>query len=515
MTAISTYEYCIVGAGPGGLQLAYYLQKKGFDYVVLEASGAPGAFFSRFPRHRRLISINKTHTGIDDPDTNLRWDWNSLLCDDPELRFTRLTPEYFPSADVMVAYLQQFAEKFQLNVRYGWKVETIERDGDGFVVNSAAGTIRAAKLIVATGRIPRPLPDIPGIEHAETYADMPTDPQQFAGQRVLILGKGNSAMETAENLMETAAVIHLLSPSPVRLAWRTHYVGDVRAVNNNVLDTYQLKSQNTILDATLERIDRLNCGAFRAQFLYTHAEGERRAVTVDRILACIGFMWDPTVFAQMDEPPRASPCGRFPALTSAFESVNVKGLYFAGALQHVLDYRKSFSGFIHGFRYNAALLADILDRRAGGAVPAPQSLPNSWDGVLDAAMERVNTASSLFQQPGFLADIFAPGPNGDCLHYRDLTVDLFEDEVFAPGKPYLAVTMEYGDVGAHADPFNIHRFPTDGRRSAFIHPVMRLRRDGEIVAEHHIPEDLENQWRLPEQLDQAREFLGGLDAWRT
>ncbi len=35
------------------------------------------------------------------------------------------------------------------------------------------------------------------------------DPEEFTDRRVLIIGKGNSALETADNLVETAAVIHV------------------------------------------------------------------------------------------------------------------------------------------------------------------------------------------------------------------------------------------------------------------------------------------------------------------
>ena len=95
-------EYLVIGAGPAGLQLAYFLEQAGRDYLVLEAGSAPGTFFSTFPRHRELISSNKRYTGSTDPEFNLRMDWNSLLSDDPALRFTRYSQRYFPAADEML-----------------------------------------------------------------------------------------------------------------------------------------------------------------------------------------------------------------------------------------------------------------------------------------------------------------------------------------------------------------------------------------------------------------------------
>lgn len=106
-----TLDYLIIGAGPAGLQLAALMEAADRDYLVLEAGDAPGTFFRTYPRHRQLISINKPHTGSDDPELNLRLDWNSLLSDDPALRFTAYTEKYFPDADLMVQYLADFAAK--------------------------------------------------------------------------------------------------------------------------------------------------------------------------------------------------------------------------------------------------------------------------------------------------------------------------------------------------------------------------------------------------------------------
>ena len=52
--------------------------------------------------------------------------------------------------------------------------------------------------------------------------------------QVLILGKGQSAFETAQHIYGETARIDLFSRSRPRLALQTHYVGDVRAINMQV-----------------------------------------------------------------------------------------------------------------------------------------------------------------------------------------------------------------------------------------------------------------------------------------
>lgn len=83
-------------------------------------------------------------------------------------------------------------------------------------------------LLVATGlSVPNQV-DFPGSENVEGYESVSIDPEDFIGQNVLILGRGNSAFETAENILGVTNFIHMLSRSRVRLSWATHYVGDLR-----------------------------------------------------------------------------------------------------------------------------------------------------------------------------------------------------------------------------------------------------------------------------------------------
>jgi cation diffusion facilitator CzcD-associated flavoprotein CzcO len=265
-------DYLVIGAGPAGLQLGRLLEESGRTCRILEAGASPGGFFQAFPRHRKLISVNKPHTGTADPELNLRMDWNSLLSPDPRLLFTAYSERYFPHADDLVRYLHDFARIHALDITYGTRVERIRRDDGGFVATDTAGVEhRGRRLVTATGVSLPNTPDIPGIETAEQYATVSVEPKDFLDQRVLILGKGNSALETADNLVETAAVIHVAGPHSVRMAWKTHYVGHLRAVNNNFLDTYQLKSQNAVLDGNVLSIERRDDG-YRVRFSFSRAD---------------------------------------------------------------------------------------------------------------------------------------------------------------------------------------------------------------------------------------------------
>lgn len=490
--------------------MGYGLHRRGDDYLILEAGDEVGAFFKRFPRHRTLISINKVHTGYEDTEINLRWDWNSLVCDDDAMLFKEFSKRYFPSADDMVDYLTAFARRYDLNVGTSSTVSRISRDGD-FQIGLQNGEMLTCRiLVVATGRTKPYVPQIPGIELAENYVDMDVDPMEFVNQRVFIIGKGNSAFETADNLVETASVIHLASPNNIQLAWKTHYVGHLRAVNNNFLDTYQLKSQNTIIDGVIERIAREN-GKFTVSVRYSHADGQRIDVPVDRVIACTGFKFDESIFDEGVRPKLVHD-GRFPAMTSEWESVNVKDMYFAGALMHGRDYKETFSGFIHGFRYNVEVLARFLDRKYKDEELDRRRFGDDPRELFEGIYHRIHTSSSLFQQPGFLCDVIvcssAPG-GAEYLCYRDLPMDYLKDHDISGGDPYITLTMEYGKED-HPDPFNIQRHPEDGRVSAFIHPVIRHFRDGDMVSEYHIAEDLENNWYQELYMEPFFEYLCGV-----
>ncbi|NEC68779.1 NAD(P)-binding domain-containing protein [Streptomyces sp. SID9727] len=496
-------DYLIIGAGPAGLQLAALLERDGHDYIVLERGSGPGTFFARYPRHRRLISTNKVNTGFTDPELNLRMDWNSLLSDDPELLFTRYSERYFPPADDFVRYLADFAARTGVRVEYGTEVVHVTRADGVFTVSDGDGrTWQAKRLVMATGVSRLYAPPIPGFGLAERYDSFDPDPASFTNQRVLIIGKGNSAFETADGLIEKAAVIHVAGPHSVKLAWKTHYLGHLRAVNNNFLDTYQLKSQNAVLDGTVESIEKTESGGYRVMLRYARTVEPLRELHYDRIIACTGFRFDASVFDEACRPALVIN-DRFPEQTSSFESVNVPGLYFAGTLMQQRDFKKSTNGFIHGFRYAVRALHRILRARALDTPWPARTLAATPDTIADAVIARINRSSALWQQFGFLGDVV--GVDGDrAVYQEEVPLDYVTDGGLGPAPHRFVIDLEYGAEHEPADPFDVavprvvENDVDHAKDSTYLHPVVRHYRDGVLAGTHHLAENLENDWNLPE-----------------
>jgi thioredoxin reductase len=500
------YDYVVLGAGPAGLQIGYYLKQTGREFVILERNSTPGEFFKKFPRHGYLISINKVFTGVDDPELQMRWDWNSLLSENGH-RMSEYSEEYFPKPDALYEYLVDYAERNELPIQYGTQVVKVQRPGEHFELIDADGTVYQAKvLVVATGVFKENIPDIPGIELSDTYASHSVDPADYREQRVLIIGKGNSGFETANNLIGTAAVIHMVSPESIRMAWETHFVGHLRAVNNDFLDTYQLKSQNAIIDGDIDWIKKEN-GKYRVHISYSHAMGQTTEREYDRVISCAGFRFDNSIYDVSCKPELAIH-KRFPAQTTAWESVNVPDMYFAGTIMQACDYKKTMSAFIHGFRHNIRALSWILAERYEGETWPHAQLAAKVDTLVDKIITRVNRGAGIFQQPGFLSDVLVVDEeDGTARYYDEVRIDHLPNSFLSDEGHYYVISLEYGRHPGSI--FNVERDPDPmaGEHAFYLHPIIRRYAGSELIAEHHINDDLENQWDGPEYVEPITKFI--------
>ena len=180
-TGSERIETVVIGAGQAGLSAGYSLKRAGRSFVILDANAeAGGSWLNRYDSLQLFTPR-----------------WAVRL---PGWRFQNRDVRY-PSRDQMVAFLQSYAERFDLPVRTGVRVERISREGDGYLLSTDAGPIEAGNVIVATGanrdpRIPtfsRELdPSIVQL-HSSEYRN----PSQLREGGVLVVGAGNSGAEIA------------------------------------------------------------------------------------------------------------------------------------------------------------------------------------------------------------------------------------------------------------------------------------------------------------------------------
>jgi len=192
---MSLSAVAVIGAGPGGLAAAAMLKQQGVAAIVFEREASVGASWrSRYDR----LHLHTTRS----------------LSDLPGLRFPRDVGRWV-SRDDVVAYLDRYAERFELDVLLETGVERIDRRDGRWLLRTTRGDRKAGDVVVATGYARLPfLPDWEGRQrfaadfvHSAFYRN----PSPYRGREVLVVGTGNSGAEIAVDLVEGGARRVLLS----------------------------------------------------------------------------------------------------------------------------------------------------------------------------------------------------------------------------------------------------------------------------------------------------------------
>jgi hypothetical protein len=417
----------------------------------------------------------------------LRHDWNSLLQDnmgdEDTVLFKHITETYFPHADHMLEYMKTFVAKHELPIFYNHDVTRIARsDGKGrFIVTYNEGKVVTCDvLLVATGKVPNRPPPRVGAELLDYYDTMSVNASEYDGKEVLIMGSGNSGLETLDGIEEFGGHTHIAIRSHLVYSYESHYVGDVRAVNLGLWDKYQLKSLDAIMSYSsgetsgvgdlhlkkkgdriflelenMRRVAEGNVQNVDKEFTSAGNHAVRRGY--QKIIGCFGFKPDVSIFDE-SAAPRIAFSGKFPVVTSMYESSNVQHMYFIGALMHSRDYGKSSGGFIHGFRYLVRTVVQYLRQRYAGVTYPRHTISVRYDkatnkvdasAVVTSIVKRVNSASSLYQMFGVLADLYILQPRSQIVVLHDVPLDALRSGLphnfTKVGDRYLTVDLEYGE----------------------------------------------------------------------
>lgn len=200
----------VVGGGQAGLATGYYLRRAGLvpgeDFVILDASDHPAGAWPRMWDGLRLFSPS-SYSSLPG--------WMMPAWNDAE--------RGFPPRQHVVDYLTAYEERYQLAPLRPHRVDAVGRADDDpagpLLLQARDLEVRARVVVSATGSWDQPFwPTYPGMgEYAgrQLHAAQYRTPDEFEGQRVVVVGGGNSAAQILAEV-STVAETTWVTPAPPR-----------------------------------------------------------------------------------------------------------------------------------------------------------------------------------------------------------------------------------------------------------------------------------------------------------
>src|ERR1700681_3398282 len=216
-------DLAIIGAGPAGFAATLTAKSLGLSTVTLEQESLGGAVF-QYPRGK-LVMTSPTELPLIG-----------------KIKFSQTSKE------ALLKFWEGVEERAGLKMNYCERVESIEQRTDSFVIHTTKGSYAASSVLLAIGRrgTPRKL-GVPGEELPKVVYRL-IDPEQYCGQRVLVVGGGDSALEAAVSIAES-------SDAHVAISYRGDAFGRAKAKNRERIEAASTEGRlHVILESNVTQI---------------------------------------------------------------------------------------------------------------------------------------------------------------------------------------------------------------------------------------------------------------------
>src|SRR5579885_324966 len=183
-------DVLVVGAGITGIYQLHRALEAGFSAQLFEAGDGVGGtwYWNRYPG-ARFDSESYTYGYLFSRELFDEWHWQEHFAGQPEIE----------------RYLNHVVDRFGLrrHIRFGARVAAAvydEASGTWLVTTASGPSTRARSVVASTGVLSVPyFPDVPGREDfaGESYHTglWPSEPVDFAGKRVAVIGTGSSGVQ--------------------------------------------------------------------------------------------------------------------------------------------------------------------------------------------------------------------------------------------------------------------------------------------------------------------------------
>jgi putative flavoprotein involved in K+ transport len=184
----------IIGAGQGGLSTSYYLMQQGREHIILEQADQVAESWRKRWDSFTLITPN----------------WTIRL---PGAEYQGNDPDDFMGRDEVIAYFEDYVEQFELPIRYGVRVTSVEPKEVGYLVSTDKAEYEAANVLIATGmyqqpRIP-PMSANLSSEIRQLHSSEYHNPEALPAGAVLVVGSAQSGCQIAEELYQGGKDVYL------------------------------------------------------------------------------------------------------------------------------------------------------------------------------------------------------------------------------------------------------------------------------------------------------------------
>jgi len=360
----------VIGAGPYGLSTAAHLKAHGLNVRIF---GSPMASWRENMPQGMLLKSPPAASALSAPKDGFTLnDYRRRTGDMPALGENDQVP-----IELFIRYGLWFGDQLVPDVE-DVRVSTVDHQPHhGFRLKLNSGEeLQAAAVIVASGltgfaHLPTPLaaavPDGPSPTGPISHSSQHTDLSRFAGRRIVVVGAGQSALESAVLLKESGAQVHILTRSPhvkfgapptagphwqpdtpVGRSWALHVVVHHARAFRHLPPTTRLRLVKQVLGPcgawwlkdrfdgrvpVLARRRIANAAADQDGITLTTTtpEGRTHLIEADHIMAATGYRVHLEALGFLSPELRAglARAGGFPCLGADFGST-VPGLYFTG-----------------------------------------------------------------------------------------------------------------------------------------------------------------------------------------
>ena len=185
-------DYIIIGAGQSGLAIAYHLNKKNANYLIVDANSETGA-----PWLKRWDSL-KLFTPSE---------FNSL----PGMEFPYKKGHYANKYEV-ADYLKAYVVKFNIQIEFNHKITSLKKQNGHFILESESKKFEAKNVIIATGPFHKPF--TPSChtkiskEILQIHSEHYKSPNQLKEGATLVVGAGDSGVQILNEVSKTNRTVY-------------------------------------------------------------------------------------------------------------------------------------------------------------------------------------------------------------------------------------------------------------------------------------------------------------------